>query len=289
MSIKTIISNIKFLLKNDIKEKFQQKNEINYLIEEQFISLRNIHYPFIIDVFKTIDLIANSKHSIVRFGDGEINLIQGKTIPFQKASTLLSERLVEVLSSNKENLEVGIPLFIYSDKSNLIDLSRNFWSGRNGKYFRDTIQPYLLDNKIYCSAEFTIANTAYKNFNSDLYFEKLQELWRGRTVTIICGENVFSNISYNIFECAKRVNYIKCPSLNAFDQYDHILKKSLQISKEDLVIVILGPTAKVLVFDLCNIGYQALDLGHIAKSYDWYKKKKSTISEANAFDFFRPD
>lgn len=289
MAYKNLISNIKFLFKYDIKKEFIQKKEINYLIEEEFISLRDKRYPCIIDIFKTIDLIIDSKHSLARFGDGEINLIQGKSIPFQKASNLLSERLIEVLKSNKDNLEIGLPRLIYTDKSNLIGWAKRFWSGKNGKYFREAVQPYLSENKTYCASEFTIANTGYINFNSYLYFEKLKNIWKNRSVTIICGENVFSNITYNIFKCANKINYIKCPSLNAFDQYNDILQKSLQTSKEDLVIIILGPTAKVLAFDLCNMGYQALDLGHVAKSYDWYKKKKSTLQESNAIDFFAPD
>lgn len=33
-----------------------------------------------------------------------------------------------------------------------------------------------------------------------------------------------------------------------------------------------GPTANVLASDLTKVGFRALDLGHLAKSYDWYKK-----------------
>ncbi|MCG8708354.1 DUF1792 domain-containing protein [Brenneria sp. 4F2] len=56
-----------------------------------------------------------------------------------------------------------------------------------------------------------------------------------------------------------------------------------------VVIIILGPTAKILSYDLGCFGYQALDLGHIAKSYDWYKKQKKIHSLDNAFNFFDPD
>ncbi len=33
-----------------------------------------------------------------------------------------------------------------------------------------------------------------------------------------------------------------------------------------------GPTAKVLVANLTNDGFRALDLGHLAKNYDLHKK-----------------
>ena len=35
----------------------------------------------------------------------------------------------------------------------------------------------------------------------------------------------------------------------------------------------LGPTAKVLVNDLTEDGFQALDLGHIDIEYSWWKMK----------------
>ena len=33
----------------------------------------------------------------------------------------------------------------------------------------------------------------------------------------------------------------------------------------------LGPTAKVLVKNLSDLGYQAIDIGHIDSEYEWYK------------------
>ena len=33
----------------------------------------------------------------------------------------------------------------------------------------------------------------------------------------------------------------------------------------------LGPTAKVLVYDLVQEGYRALDIGHIDSEYEWFQ------------------
>ena len=49
-----------------------------------------------------------------------------------------------------------------------------------------------------------------------------------------------------------------------------------------------GPTAKVLVSYLTFLGYRALDLGHIAKDYDWYKKQ-IPHNQNNCDKFFSPD
>lgn len=43
------------------------------------------------------------------------------------------------------------------------------------------------------------------------------------------------------------------------------------------MIVVLGPTATVLAYDLAKAGYQALDIGHLGKAYDWLKRKETIV------------
>ena len=49
-----------------------------------------------------------------------------------------------------------------------------------------------------------------------------------------------------------------------------------------------GPTAKTLVYDLTFIGYRALDLGHLMKAYDFYKKN-IPLTSRNVLNFYMPD
>ena len=64
------------------------------------------------------------------------------------------------------------------------------------------------------------------------------------------------------------------PSEHSFDHYDEILDKAKKISKDKLIIAILGPVAKLLAWDLSVLGYQVIDFGHIAKDYDSFVKKE---------------
>ena len=41
----------------------------------------------------------------------------------------------------------------------------------------------------------------------------------------------------------------------------------------------LGPTAAVLAYDLCNEGYQAVDIGHIDLEYEWFLKGQGCRTE----------
>ena len=42
------------------------------------------------------------------------------------------------------------------------------------------------------------------------------------------------------------------------------------ISKDTLILAALGPTATILAYDLCEKGYQAIDIGHLDIEYEWY-------------------
>ena len=44
--------------------------------------------------------------------------------------------------------------------------------------------------------------------------------------------------------------------------------------KDKLFLLALGPSATVLTYDLCNAGYQAVDIGHIDLEYEWFLKGK---------------
>ena len=47
-----------------------------------------------------------------------------------------------------------------------------------------------------------------------------------------------------------------------------------------LILLALGPTATVLASYLANLGYQAIDIGHIDIEYEWFlsgAKEKSVI------------
>lgn len=61
--------------------------------------------------------------------------------------------------------------------------------------------------------------------------------------------------------------------------------------KDFIHILMCGPTAKVLVVDLTDMGFRALDLGHLAKDYDWYYKGVDIYNTTaqNSAKFVAPD
>lgn len=300
MKINLFFKNIFYLFKLNLKEflegskngGFVSHQQLNLIIEnlkyELYEEMQLLKMPKIKSVDETLDDLIEKKASICRFGDGELNLIEEKDIIFQKASPQIAARLKEILSSNNPGIFIAFPKVIYSSKENINDLGKKFWR-THGAEFREKIENYINFEQQYFSAEISIAYSLYKNYDFDSYFEKIKKIWESKNVSIICGKTIFDNIENNIFETANSVEYIYAPSKNAFEQYNEILAEVQKIDKNRIVIIILGPTAKILAYDLALQGYQALDLGHIAKSYDWYIKNKTTSNLKDAIDFFNPD
>lgn len=291
MSLKILIKNLKFLYKTDIKQYVTNLSED--LFERIFDEIdldfnRRISNVKIKSFEETIDDLILSNASIARFGDGEFFLMNGESIGFQKHSQRLEDSLKAVLSSELDNLFIGIPSFLYTNKNNLVKNSRNYWR-MHGSKLRALIEQYIYPDKQYYSAEITIATEAFTDIDKEAYFNKIKQLWFQNDCTVVCAQSVLDKVEYNIFDCAKTLDYIIAPNINAFEKYDDILEKIKTVDKSRKIILMLGPTATILAYDLAKLGYCALDMGHIIKAYDWYRKNKSTLCIQECGEFFNPD
>lgn len=250
--------------------------------------IRHLTIPKIKTISETIADLTAARVSLCRFGDGELWLMEGRDIPLQKASAGLAERLKEVLSSRRDDIGIAIPRVLYASKHGLADASKKFWR-KYGAEFRKQIERHIDFERMYYAAESTLAYSFYTEYDFQGYFDSLRKIWQGKDVSIICGSTVFEAIAHNIFDNCCDLEYQHAPSVNAFEQYDDILAKARDLDKDRLIIAILGPTAKVLAHDLGLLGRRCLDLGHTAKSYDWFIKGKKIHTKAAVTEFFKPD
>lgn len=105
------------------------------------------------------------------------------------------------------------------------------------------------------------------------YISNLKKLWNNRDIIFVEGEHSRCGYKNDLFDNAKSLKRIICPSFNAFEIYDKILSSVLKIDKDKLILIALGPTASVLAYDLSKNGYQAIDIGHADVEYEWYLRK----------------
>ncbi len=80
---------------------------ISYLF--RIYILRNKDAPKVLSINETLNFVSDQNLSIIRFGDGEITLMDNNDLLFQKADTTLIARLKEVLQSNLPGLLICLP------------------------------------------------------------------------------------------------------------------------------------------------------------------------------------
>lgn len=282
-----LLKNIKYLSEVNLRDYtsatniLTEPNRLKYAVLQQFHENQLCMLPKIKTYDETLDLLINTNCSIARFGDGDFSQIMGLGEPFQDPDPILTKRLKEILQSNSTNLYIGIPkvYFNISVINKKLDFQpRDFilnWFLPQEKILRSLIDL----NKEYIPTEITQMYMHFSDYDFEKYFEKIKEIWKNKDIVIACGDRVFDNIENNIFDCAASIEYVHCPTTNAFSQYDEILDNLKHFDTSKLMILILGPTATVLSYDLNNLGYRALDLGHIAKDYDAFCKKINKNNE----------
>ena len=118
-----------------------------------------------------------------------------------------------------------------------------------------------------------------------------REFFKDKKLVLVGCKEAFDSYQFNLFDTAKELVYEYTPNKHAFSKYDEILARLLNYDKKFIHILMCGPTSKVLVADLTKEGFRALDLGHLAKDYDWYYKGIDIYNTTaqNVAKFVSPD
>jgi len=223
----------------------------------------------ILSIDETINDIIKNKKSLSRFGDGEFLLILKKqNLGFQNQNPLLADKLLEVLNNRNPNFLVALPDSISSVKSHK-RFAKVYWLlfiNTHGKALSK-----LLDQTYrYGNANMTRLYAGIKDQSkSKVYFTKVKTFWESKNILIVEGDLSRLGVGNDLFDRAKSIERIICPSKNAFEKYEEIVNAAKEHGKDKLVLCALGPTATVLCSDLCNAGFWAIDIGHIDVEYMW--------------------
>jgi glycosyltransferase family protein len=237
--------------------------------------------PKVKSIDETIDKIIKDKVSICRLGDGELlYIVDELNLPFQTQTPKLRNELIKILSSNHDNIIIGLPN-AYAGLDNFNTRAKLTWRSQI-TWIYPRLKKYLLNNATYYNGGISRLYIDFEdNSKCQYYFERMMSIWKGRDVILIEGEKSRLGVGNNLFAQTKSIQRIICPAHNAFDKYDEIFKAASAHFKDKLILVAMGPTAKVLVYNLSLIGFQAIDIGNIDIEYEWYLKK--AISKIKIF------
>ena len=224
------------------------------------------------DLDETIEELLHSDKSFVRFGDGEIRLIEGDRLPLQDADQKLAERLKEIIGMRSDTVMIGIP-DIFQSLEKYRPESRKFWK-EHLLFFRKKYEKYCVKHYQYYDAFFSRLYYMYNNRElSRKRFEKIKQIWNNRDVVVIESKTAHTGVDNDLLSATHSVRRIICPESNAWSVYEKLLEKALQYEKNTIFLISAGATAKPLVVDLTKEGYRALDIGSLDMEYQWYLMK----------------
>lgn len=235
---------------------------------------KNNRRPNVLSIIDTISLILKKDLSVIRFGDGEIFMIDGGDTAFQKNSAELVSKLESILQANNPNLLICIPGIW--EKLDMFE-PYAYWFNMHHRYRNGHVWKSLISlNQIYGDTNMTRPYLAYKDkSHSNEIFNKLFSIWSGKDVVLIEGEKSRLGVGNDMFDRTRSLKRILCPPENAYSKYDDIKKAALNINKDTLILISLGPTAKVLAYDLFLLGYRVIDIGHIDMEYEMFLRKET--------------
>ena len=225
----------------------------------------------VLSIDQSLDYLLEKAASVIRFGDGEMDLIAGRSIVYQDFDPELSARLREIMSmESDEHLMICLPDVFTGLERYSID-AQNFWSLNHLPHF---LEKY----KNICRAPWygsTFISRPYIDLEDKTpsagYFAKLKQLWQDKDLLIVEGLTSRSGVGNDLFDGARSIKRIICPSRNAYSKLEAIKQAVREHADNRLILTMLGPTAKVLVYDLVQEGYRALDIGHIDSEYEWFQ------------------
>lgn len=284
--IRNLYKNFKYLLKNRLERQDFLRLSYEDVLENCLYYMPNtdVLRPDMYNVSETLKLLTTTELSIARYGDGELMIIDGENIPFQKYDKVLAEKLKEILKNENSNLLVGIPYTYFYSKytSSINDEEKSYRFFRVPKLRRQILEDINTNTK-YCSAEVSTLVVG-----SDKVYNEFRKIWANKNIVVVTCSSVWNAVKYNIFDNAKEIYNIWVPNKHAWTENDRVLSEIQKFSKDTIVILMCGPSATVWANDLSKFGYRALDIGHVLKGYDFYMKKLPQTSE-NVKNFYAPD
>lgn len=238
----------------------------------------------ILDNEHTLDCLLHELKTFYRFGDAEINIMLNE-VPNQKTCSqrydvTLAKKLYEALTSERDDVYIGIGYrYFYYNIWDSDTYSNKFFT-LNGKKFRDFFLNNCDPKRTYLATDFNQYYFTVDENKQDDWFRKVKLLFKGRKICLFMGEETYNNLKYYVFDEAEHIETIMCPSRDSFDKFDELFLLADKRPNDEILCFAIGPTSKVLCYELNKKGKICLDIGHLPKDYDSYMRKLDKSPEA---------
>lgn len=290
--LKNLIRNVNYLSKHSL---WDDKEELIVYLTNKILNDASYEYNLdshgrkkltILNTDETLDLIEKSNKSFVRTGDGEIKAMMGENHAFQKYEKEVTDRLINLLEQPRENVLVGVNRNYFIPLNQMDD---NWYYSRNAYDFRKYYLKHCNKKNQYIDATCISGRQYSDDMKKRQHYDRWKKLFKGKDLVIICGEGILDAFEYDVFELANSKDYVYGPKTNAWDKHDEIINKITDnVSKDKILVFILGQAGKAMIPELTDMGYICWDVGHLAKYYNAYMTNMEWNKE-NTAKFFAPD
>ena len=265
------VKNVQYLINNGY---FTKKLFVDSLMklnrnEENVLNIK------VLGILDTLNYVMAHSSSVARFGDGEMDIITGNSIPYQDYDENLANELKNIISSESNESLVVCLSDVFEGLDRYNQSAVDFWKqhlNNNYVYYKNLCKAPWYGSTFISRPYMDLVDKSLSN----MYFKNIKNLWDKRDILIVEGVNSRSGVGNDLFDNANSVERIICPSKNAYSKINEIESLIEKHAENKLVLLILGPTAKVLAKRLSIKKIQAIDMGHIDSEYEWFKMKATT-------------
>lgn len=229
------------------------------VLKDFLISFRGSRFAKYYSIEETISYARDERKSIIRFGDGEFNFINGKGISYQQYDKNLQSELSYILNHyllncRKSDYLLCMPAqFLRCSGLKLIRkrVYVSSWSFSRKVFIKNY-------DKNICYGDAFVFSSGNENIYS--------KLWDNvNNVIFVHNDIKFSNNFEKKYN--KTTFFVKVPKANSYGEKEKILKTieevANNIDRGDLIILVsAGPCGKILVNELTSKGLWAIDTGH---------------------------
>lgn len=233
--------------------------------------------PTVLSIHDTLRKVQRERLSVIRFGDGEISLIEGADLAFQQYDPALAQQLREIIQTHHEKLLICIP-GIFGDISSLATTS--FWFEIHHLFRHGSTWKQLVSSDYqYGDAFLARPYIGYKDKGSAAEtFQLVKKLWAQEKVVLIEGSESRLGVGNDLFAGVHSLRRILCPPEHAYRKVAEITERAATVPKDTLILISLGPAAKVVAFELFRKGYRVIDIGHIDMEYEMFLRNEVSLT-----------
>ena len=230
-------------------------------LTKHYEDMKTFEEQNLLSMMETLEIVKQGK-SLARFGDGEILLMFGEDIYFQKHKLELATELEKILDNQNEKLLVCLPTMLTAFNDYEYNWWLKFWYLRWVKFKNKLNLNHKYGHSMVTRPDF------FKSYGEQAVLT-WKEIWSQKRVVFVTGEGSKLGLDHSIFDNILEKNIIYTFAENAYDDLDRV---ALEINKKFgptyLILIALGPSGTILAHRLSQSGYQALDIGHITSSYE---------------------